>query len=677
MTDETSDTFTLAADFPSADRATWRALAEAALKGADFDKVLTTPLAEGIRTQPIYAAEDAPAAAGAVTRNVGAADRVRFGWDVRQVHAHPDPAETNKAILTDLERGANSVSLVLDSSIRRNQPPAADRVDGLLAFSVDRLDTALADVHLDAATVALQPGALYVAAAASMAALWRRRGIAEAEARGHLGADPLGALAADGRLAEPVDAALTRMGRLAARVHQTYPQVTTVSVDTSAYHLGGADEAMDLGYALATGVAYLRAMEAAGLEPEESASQMLFTLPVGVDVFLSIAKLRAARRLWGRVLEASGVPAGRREMVIQAVTADRAFAGRDAWVNMLRGTMACFAAGVGGADIVTVLPYTQAVGLPDGFARRIARNTQIILLEESNLARVIDPAGGSWYVETLTDELAAKAWAQFQSIEAEGGMAAALTGGSVAKACAGAWDARERQIAKARIQLTGVNAFPKPDEKPVDVLEPDTAALVDRLAPGAASPASAGDFVGLVEAAANGAGLLDLAPTGEPVEIAPITAHRLAEPFETLRAASDRAAERPSALLVAIGRAADYTARATFTRNYLGAGGIVSVDLEIAGAEGLEAALATALRDADAQGSRDLAVICSSDSLYDEHAAEVATALKQAGVTKVLLAGRPGDNEAAWRAAGVDGFIFAGDDMAATLTDLLAEKGVL
>lgn len=679
MSDADTKGLRLAADFPAADRDAWRKLAEAALKGAPFDKALTRRLAEGIVTDPIYAADTAGDPADAATRNAAAAPRAAGGWDIRQLHAHPDPAAVNKAVLTDLERGAMSVILRLDRAGRRGGTARTDAgnagIDGIMLHSTDALEVALDGVFLEAATVSLQPGGAFFATAAMLNALWDKRGLDRRQVLGHLGADPLGALAGEGVLPEPLSQSMTRMAQLAGHVVETFPKVTAVSVDTSPYHGAGANEAMDLAYALATGVAYLRAMEAQGLSVERAAAQIEFSLPVGVDVFLGIAKLRAARRLWAEVLGACGVAEGDRSMRLHVVTAPNAWAGRDPWVNMLRATVATFAGGVGGADSITVLPYSHARGLPDGFARRIARNTQVILAEESNLAKVGDPAGGSWYVESLTDQLAERAWERFRAIEAAGGMAAHLTSGAVAAECAEAWAERERRIAGRREELTGVNAFPKVDEAPVDIEAVDRAALVATagglLATRGSVVAPHATFDSRVEIAGVGADLaallgLEDGVAGETVE-APAT-HRLGEAFEALRDASDAAPSRPTALLVLLGGPAMSTARATFARNHLGTGGIACVDAD--GESGdLKAALAGA--------GTDLAVICSSDTIYADRAAETAGALKAAGAREVLLAGRPGDREAAWAEAGIDGYVFAGDDTLATVRGVLARLGVL
>ena len=214
--------------------------------------------------------------------------------------------------------------------------------------------------------------------------------------------------------------------------------MTAVRVDTSPYHDAGCTESQDLAVSMATAVAYLKAMTAAGMPIDDACRQILFTYSVPCDQFLAICKLRAARKMWARIAEACGASEPARAMRLHAVTARRMMSKRDPWVNMLRTTVACFAAAVGGADAITVRPFASALGLADELGRRIARNTHVILAEESNLAKVIDPAGGSWYVESRTDELAKVAWAEFQAIEKAGGIVAVLQDGSLAKKIADA-----------------------------------------------------------------------------------------------------------------------------------------------------------------------------------------------------------------------------------------------
>ncbi|MFB6893273.1 methylmalonyl-CoA mutase subunit beta [Kitasatospora sp. NPDC056327] len=646
----------LAAEFPAAHREQWQTLVEGVLRksgaepedGAAAERALSTALQDGLRARPLYTAEDAPADPGfpgfpPFVRGARPQGASVTGWDVRQRHGDPDPRRTNEAVLADLEHGGGSLWLELGG-------------DGL---PVAALGEALNGVYLDLAAVVLDAGAEFPAAAARLFELLQEREVSPGSAAGNLGADPLGLQARTGD-ASRTDALLAGATALAARCAGGFPGLRALTVDALPYHEAGASPAQELGASLATGVAYLRALTgggdapesangkangstngsgeaqgtgtgtAAGLSVDAALGQLEFRYAADADQFLTIAKFRAARRLWARVAEVSGATPAASAQRQHAVTSPVMMTARDPWVNMLRTTIACLAAGVGGADAVTVLPFDAALGLPDAFARRIARNTQAILLEESHLARVIDPAGGSWYVERLTDELAHAAWAWFQEIERAGGQRAALESGLVGERIAATWAERSVRLAKRREPVTGVSEFPNLGEQ----------ALVRE-------PAPAGPGGGLPKV-------------------------RRAEAFEALRDRSDAhlaaTGGRPELFLASIGTAAAHTARTTFAANLFQAGGIATT-----AHEGNDPA---ALGAAFAASGAPVACLCSSDRLYAEHAGAVAAALKAAGARTVLLAGRPGEQQAAYEAAGVDGFVFAGGDAVAVLTSLLDEIGV-
>ncbi|MFI9157690.1 methylmalonyl-CoA mutase family protein [Kitasatospora aureofaciens] len=611
----------LAAEFPAAHREQWQQLVEGVLRksgaqpedGAAAEQALTTALPDGLRARPLYTAENTSAEPGypgfpPFVRGGRPQGSAVSGWDVRQRHADPDRRRTNEAVLADLENGVGSLWLELGGT----GLPIAD------------LPEALSGVYLDLAAVALDAGAEFTDAAEQLFKLYEEREVSPGSAAGNLGADPLGLQARTGD-ADRTDALLAGATALAARCAADHPNVRALTVDALPYHEAGASPAQELGCALATGVAYLRALTAAGLSVDTALGQLEFRLAADADQFLTIAKFRAARRLWARVGEVSGASAEASAQRQHAVTSRVMMTARDPWVNMLRTTVACLAAGVGGADAVTVLPFDSALGLPDAFARRIARNTQSILLEESHLARVIDPAGGSWYVEQLGEELAQAAWAWFQEIERAGGQQAALRSGLVGERIAATWAERSGKLAKRREPVTGVSEFPHLDEQPL-VREP--------------APAS---------------------PSGGLPRV------RRAEAYEALRDRSDaflaETGARPKLFLASIGSAAAHTARTTFAANLFQAGGIATVS-----AEGVDpAAFASAFADSGAT----VACLCSSDALYGEHAAAVAGALKEAGAQRVLLAGRLGEVP-----AGVDEFIYAGGDAIAVLTSLLDLIGV-
>ncbi|MCL2585266.1 MAG: methylmalonyl-CoA mutase subunit beta [Streptosporangiales bacterium] len=613
----------LAAEFPAASREEWQRLLSGVLAksgktlaGPDAEAALSTEVEDGLTVRPLYTADDlpgpdaglpgfAPFARGGRASGREVPGNPDSGWDVRQHHAHPDPDRTNAAILADLDHGVTSLWLTAGG-------------DGL---PVTALPAALKGVYLDLAGVSLDAGAEFAAAAEQMLSLYSQ--VPASEVTGNLGADPLGLLARTGDSAATAEHQ-AEAARLAARCAREFPGLRALVADALPYHDAGASAADELGLALATAVAYLRALTSAGLSPDEAAGQIEFRYAATADQFTTIAKLRAARLLWSRVAEVSGVgPAGAAQRQ-HAVTSSVMMTARDPWVNMLRTTVACLAAGTGGADAVTVLPFDSALGLPDDFARRIARNTQAILLEESNLARVIDPAGGSWYVESLTLQLAQNAWAYFQDIERAGGLEAALGSGTVAARLADDWEKRSKNLARRKEAVTGVSEFPNLAEKPV-VRDP--------------APAPAGGGLPRV---------------------------RRAGAFEALRTRSDALAgtgARPKVALAALGSPAVYTARSTFAANLFQAGGIETPLVEAGDGPDLDA-LAAAFRASGASG----ACLCSSDAVYAEHGEAAAAALKAAGARRVVLAGRPGDRREAYASAGVDDFVYAGCDAVAALT---------
>jgi methylmalonyl-CoA mutase len=450
MTDVTapdSDDLVLAAEFPAATRQQWQRLV-AKVIGVDGDgdapeRRLATVTGDGIEIEPLYIADAARPAPGfpgqsPFVRGRGPAGN-RGGWDVRQRHQHPDPAVAREQIMEDLEGGVSSLWLGLG--------------DGRIP--VDALPDVLAETYLDLAPVVLDAGAQFARAAEAFLDVAAARGVPPGALAGCLGADPLGVLARTG-----VDPDLAAAADLARRCAADYPGVRAIVVDALPYHEAGGTDAEELGCALAAGLEYLRAMQAAGLSAEAAFGQLEFRFAATADQFATIAKLRAARRVWARVAQQCGVTSDAGGQWQHAVSSWSMLTRRDPWNNILRATLACFAAGVGGADAITVAPFDAAIGQPDKLARRIARNVHALLVEESHVARVIDPAGGSWYVEDLTGQLAAKAWAWFQELERSGGLRAALAAGLVAGRLAASRERRRDALARRREAVTGVSEFP-------------------------------------------------------------------------------------------------------------------------------------------------------------------------------------------------------------------------
>lgn len=636
--------------FPTPAVEQWRAAVDKVLKGSDFEKRLVGRTADGIRIEPLY-----PAASPVLRPSRAATGR----WQICARVDHPEPEQARALALADLEGGADS--LVLSFAGAR-----AARGYGLLADDVPALDAALDDVMLDLIRLRLDPAPLGRVNALMLAALVESRGLAPSVTAIDFGLDPIGVLASSGRLAASWPEVGRRLAETVSALKARGFAGPFVTADARPYHEAGASEAQELGGALATAIAYLRVLEAHGMSLAQARDAISFVLVADTDEFLTIAKFRAARLLWDRVQSACGlVP---KPMVLHAETAWRSLTKRDPWVNLLRATVATFSAGVGGADSLTVLPFTAALGLPDGFARRVARNTQLVLLEEASLWRVADPAAGAGGFEALTQALCEQAWSKLQDLEREAadglpGIVAALASGHIQKGLAQERATRGRAIATRREPITGTSEYPHLAEAAVSVLAVEPAELAKTKPP--LAKASEQNADALIAALAKGAPRSQALVAPEAgLDVERLPSVRLAEPFERLRDRADAAQTRPRIFLATLGSVADFTARAGFARNLFEAGGIAAP-----GHDGFAAGAATdivALIEAYRESGAQLACLCGSDAAYEAEGAAAAAALKAAGAT-IWLAGKPSGSEAALLGAGVEMFVFAGCNVVAAL----------
>jgi methylmalonyl-CoA mutase len=615
MTSVTDD-LRLAADFAPASYDDWRKLVDGVLKGAPFEK-LVGKTSDGLKIEPIY-----PRARGATPV---AGRSAAAPWQIMQRIDHPDAAMANAQALNDLENGATGLTLVFSG---------ANGAHGFgLEPSADAVEQVLDGVFIDAGiSIELQIGPQSRMAAILLAEYVKRKGLSPAACDIRFGLDPIGGCAVWGSSpyawAEIVPAVTGAIKGLAGLGFKG----PFAPADGRVIHDAGGSEVQELAFVLATAVAYLRAIESAGVALEDAQGMVYARLSADADQFLTMAKFRALRLLWARIEAACGLSP--KPLFIAADTAWRMLTQRDPYVNMLRATIATFSAGLGGANSVNVMPHTLALGLPDAFARRAARNTQLVLLEESNLAKVSDPAAGSGGIETLTQQLCEATWPLFQEIEKAGGVFAALEQSLIQRKVAATRAVREANIARRKEVLTGATEFPNLHEAHVAVLD--------------AKP-------------------VELAPYGEAkFKFDALPPMRLAAPFEALRDRSDqmmkKSGARPKVFLANLGTPADFTARATFAKSFFETGGIEAIDTEgFSDPAGLAAAFKTS--------GAALACVCSSDKVYARHAAPAAKGLQSAGARHIYLAGRPGELETALRAAGVNDFVFAGGDALAKLQE--------
>jgi methylmalonyl-CoA mutase len=512
--------------------------------------------------------------------------------------------------------------------------------------------------------------------------------------RGSLGLDPLGTLAADGGLPLDLERLWDELAEAMAWARQRAPGLRVALVRGQPYHDGGGHAVHELGFALAAAAEVLGAMTDRGLTADEAADRLSFSFAAGPRLLVEVAKLRAARLLWSQLAGAFGCQEPQRGARIHVGSSGWQWSQRDVWVNILRGAAGAFAGVVGGADSVSVTPHDRCLGPPDAAARRLARGTQLVLREEAQLARLMDPAGGAWAVERLTDELARRAWALVQRVEAMGGMAAALRRGFPQAEVAGLAEARQAQIARGGEPAVGVTYQAlvdeqRPEPRSADLRAlgraqaealralragRDSGAVQQRLDAIASAGAPGGRMDAAIEAASAGATLGELcralrAGAGEPERVQPMAQRRVGEAFERLRDAAD-AGQRPRALLLHLAPPAGHRPRADFAAGFLALGGFAVSEL-VAPAGAGEAAGAVE-RDAPAA-----VVLCAPDAGYGELALAVAGALKARDPGRpLLLAGYPQERLEALSAAGVEHFIHQGSDRVAVLSSLQQALGV-
>jgi methylmalonyl-CoA mutase len=566
-------------------KSTKRDVSEIAALGPEPEQMLETATYEAVAIRALYTALDElpePPLPGEwpFLRGADALRDVKSGWKVAEAIPANRVAgvaadDVNSAVLAALAEGVSALLVRVGES-------------GVLPAQLEKV---FEGVYLSMAPVILDAGADYQAAGDALLELVSR---VEPDQRPllsiDLGADPLTAAVSD-RPAPPLEEVVG----MAAKVADDHG-VRAITVDGPAFHNLGANATWELAGSIAAAVAYLRVLTESGLPVAKALSQISFRLAADDDQFLTIAKVRALRRLWARVAEVVGEPDGG-AAVVHAETSLPMMTQRDPWVNMLRTTLAAFGAGVGGADTVLVFPFDVAIeggfpGMATSFARRMARNIQLLLLEESHVGRILDPAGGSWFVEDLTDQLANQAWQSFQTVEQRGGFIDARD--YIAEQIAEIAARRADDVAHRKTPITGVNEYPNITEPALP--QPDSSY----------SPLAAGKLI------------------------------RYAAQFEALRDRSDaylaRTGARPQALLLPLGPLAEHNIRTTFASNLLASGGIEAINPGTVDADGV----AKAVSDA---GSPAVAVLCGTDGRYGDEASAIVEATHNAGVSHVCLAG--------------------------------------
>jgi len=722
--------------FPAPSLAEWQAEVVRLLKGAPFEKRMKTVTYEGITLNPIYTAADT-ADLGYLDARPGEApfhrgcDPLGYrgqAWEVAQELPYARAARFNQTLRRSLDRGQTVVNLVFDRAGQAGFDPddAPAALVGLLGTSISSLgdfETALEGVDLAKRPIYLQPGAAILPAMALLKATAKSQGAGSGSLRGAVLSDPLAILAGRGELSGGLTRSFDQVAALTNWSLKEAPHLGTVFASGYPYHEGGGDAASELGFTLAGAVTTLREMEKRGIDVATTASKMIFGFSVGTNFFVEIAKLRAARMLWAKVIESCDSGQQEGKMTIYARGSSFTKTAFDPYVNILRSTTEALAAVLGGCDLLHINPFDEPLGEPSDLARRLARNTQLILSEECHLDYLLDPGGGSWFVENLTAELMRKAWAQFQWIEAAGGLATALSEGIVQSRIAATADARMENIATRRDIVVGTNKYPNAEELDIKMNPREDDALPGLLAEKARQNRDGAenrgqslanlaelDLTGGGDAADQGGGIANksgerqitsstdatawLTAAEEAVregatigdlmkvinrerpssEVEAIGSRRGAELFEELRLRvllwRRYAGEAPQVFMANMGLVGSYMPRLDFARSFYQLAG-----LDVQSDSSFETPQ-TAAAAAEASGAA-VVVIVGTDHTYTEVVASLAQLLtKETAKPWVVLAGYPKDQIEAYRAAGVDEFIHLRSDAYKSLAELIERLGV-
>lgn len=647
---DTRSATAFAAEFPATE-GEWRKAAEAALKGRPLDPLLRRRTIDDIGFDAIAARREPQPIVG---RTPGAR------WTAMTRIDLADPEAANAQAIEDLNNGASGLSLVLA------QPQGSE---GVVADTLARLERTLDGVMLDLAPLHIDiPAFECRTTVALVAALVENRGQNPADVTVLFGLDLLRDLSRVGAFSLPWPQMQKRATITVKSLLDRGFVAPVLMMDQRTLHDAGASEAQELAGALASALQHVRSMSGNGLDAAAVADAMSFAFACDADQFMTIAKLRAARLLWAAVRRELGL--ADKAIHIHTETSRRMMTGYEPQTNIVRATIAAFAAGVGGADSVTVLPYTSALGGSTADARRIARNAQAIIIEETNAYRVADPAAGAGAIENLTDALAENAWELFREIEREGGMVASLTGGKLQQRVRDIRSKRAAGVATRRAPIVGVSEFPKAGEAAAaaeDERRPDPAPRGVPLPQ--LSEDTTPEFDAIVAAFLDGASVADVhaAWKANPsMSAEPLGLHRLSEPFEHIRRDNEASPGKP-VFLAFVGPLARHAARAGFTRNLLCAGGLGLAEGPLDGDAG-------AIAEAFAASGAALAVVCGADRDYADLGEATVAALVAHGAT-VWLAGRPADGRDALEKAGVARFVAAGDDAIQILAAASAAGG--
>ncbi|MDR2174377.1 MAG: acyl-CoA mutase large subunit family protein [Synergistaceae bacterium] len=701
-------------EFPETGYGDWEKAAAAALKGAPFEKSLFTQTYEGIRLEPLYTAEHLAKIDAARTlpgkfpslRGAEASGYLARPWEIAQECSAPTPEAANAALRADLENGVTAIAFRLNGAGASSAglPSLEFPSHGLpfldLSFARD-IAALLAGIDVKNYPFHVYAGASAAPFVGFLAHAVRKAGGRTEDLRGCVGADPIAAWLAHGKLPCGLDRIFDETAQVIRYVGKNAPLLRVVLLEGDVYHNAGANSAQEVAYVMSAAIETIRALSARGVGVDEFARRLRFEFSLGSNFFMEIAKIRAARVVWSRIAESFGgkPPSGKAEIFARTSSFTKTV--YDPYVNMLRNASEAFSGVLGGIDGLTVVPFDEAVRPSDEFSRRVAKNSQIMLQGEYHLLQPVDPAGGSWYLESLTDELSRKIWKTIQEVEADGGIAACVKSGKIQGEIGKILEQRFKKLASRSDRAVGTNMYPNVSEIPLAPArgqaeakpavfprpardEAGLGAVWARLADGKVWKSEEGALIGLAaDAAGAGASLAEVrealnggAPREAETAITPLAPRRWTEQYEAMRRRTEKfraeTGDNAKIFLANMGPVPQHKARADFITGFM----------EVANFDVLKNdgyATAEECAAAAAASSADAAVICSTDASYPELVPPLAKLIKEkAPSMKVFLAGAPAEEfKQPYLDAGVDDFISVRSDCLAVLTEIQRAKGML
>lgn len=691
----------------------WKTAVEGLLKGKPFDKSMFTKTYEGILLHPIYRLEDQEGLShphsypgmGSKLRGANPAGYIHTPWTIAQRCDAKTIKEANAVVAHELEKGSTAISITTDTLTRQGLNPTLNDsfADAGVSLATAKDVTALlADLPIDTTEIELFGGASALPLLAALDLVCEERAIDTKKLSGAVTADPIGTLLVDGQLPRPLDELYDEMAHATAWAEKEAPKLKTILVDTDVYHNGGANDIQEAGYALHTALTYMRALERRGIDINTFCRHIRFHFSVGANFFMEIAKLRSIKMMWSQLVRDCGGDEEAQKINLYVSTSTFCQTKYDPYVNLLRAASQSFSAVVGGMNGMFVKPFDYCIRPGDEFSRRIARNIQIMEQHEFNFIQPIDPAGGSWYLEPLTQEFTDKAWALLQQLENNNGIVSAIKDGTVQKDVAAILADRFKKLATRQDRAVGNNMYPNMTEEPLDVPAVDLSKLYnDRVAELKAQKESRDEnavvdalqvitekdfselgslFTAIRQALLIGATFGEITQalnnnaTGESCE--PIQAHRWTEQYEELRHRTEtykaETGDNVKIFLANMGPIPQHKARADFVTSFMQVG---AFDVALNnGFPTVDEAVAVAV-----ESGADIAIVCSTDDTYPELAPAVTRGIKaQKPQMKVFLAGAPSPElKELCDAAGMDDYISVRSNCYETLLRIQQEKGMM